>query len=378
MTASKRVDMPIPISRLVETMERIAPTRLAQEWDNVGLLAGDPRARLRRVLLCIDLAPAVVEEAISEKVDLVLAYHPPIFKPISRLRADAWGAESQVFQCIAHGISIYATHTALDAADGGTNDVIALLCGAEEVEPLVHGEALAQASVKLVVFVPPKNADRVAEAMFAAGSGRIGDYSHCSFRIPGKGTFLGSQTTNPARGKRGRRETVDELRLETIVPRPSLPAVVHALIKTHPYEEPAFDLYPLLERPVGGIGRIGRLRRAVPLATLAGKLKKAVHAPSVQRVGPEDRPIDRVVIVVGAAGRLPLAAPLTPNHAIITGEIRHHDALTIERIGCTAIALGHWSSERPVLDSLAVRLRQALPTVQMAVSQADREPFRPV
>ena len=123
---------------ICSVMESIAPTALAQDWDNVGLLAGDPTAGVRRVLLCIDLTPPVVEEAIAEKVQFVMAYHPPIFKPAASLRADSSGTDAAVFRCIERGIALYSTHTALDAADLGTNDAIAKLCGLKKNEPLEY------------------------------------------------------------------------------------------------------------------------------------------------------------------------------------------------------------------------------------------------
>lgn len=356
-------------------MEVIAPTGLAQSWDNVGLIAGDPGATVRRVMACIDLTPAVVDEGVRKKIDLILAYHPPIFQPITSLRADSGDMDAVVFRCIQHGMAIYATHTALDAADGGTNDVIASLCGIAETQPIEHVDNPGVAEFKVATFVPAAQVDRIAQAMFAAGAGRIGDYEQCSFRTSGEGTFVGGASTNPTVGRRGRLERVDEIRLETIVPAPALAAVVSAMIAANPYEEPAFDIYPLKARPVRGMGRIGKLPRNTTLSTLAKKLKKSVGTSGIQIVGRPTHAIDRAVIVAGAAGSLPFRIPLRKRDVIITGEIRHHDALSIERMGCTAIALGHWTSERPVLAPLAKRIRAALGGIDVELSRSDREPF---
>ena len=361
-----------------DAMEAIAPTGLAQSWDNVGLLAGDLSASIRRVLLCIDLTVDVVDEAIRGKVDLILAYHPPIFKPIAALRVPSTGTDEAVFRCIRQGIAIYATHTALDAADGGTNDVLARLCGIRKTEPLEYVDDPGESEVKVVVFVPGDHVEDVADAMFAAGAGHIGDYNRCSYRTAGQGTFFGTETTSPTIGKRGRMEYVDEVRLESIVESQALPAVVSAIRRSHPYEEPAFDVYPLKPRPVRGIGRCGRLTRPTPLGKLARKLKRATQSASVQVVGPLDRAVNRAIIVVGAAGSKPFSSALASQDVIVTGEIRHHDALTIQRLGCTAIALGHWASERPVLEPLARRFEAALPGITAQVSDADRDPFQPV
>jgi len=158
----------------------------------------------------------------------------------------------------------------------------------------------------------------------------------------------------------------------------SLPAVVSAMIEAHSYEEPAFDIYPLRPKPVRGIGRVGMLPAPIALSTLARKLKRATHATCVQFVGEAEHAVDRAIIVVGAAGSLPFRLMLTPHDVIVTGEIRHHDALTILRVGCTAIALGHWASERPTLPVLAKRIPDLLPTVTVKVSDADGDPFRAI
>lgn len=378
MSVRKQAAATPRVADLITAMERIAPADLAQDWDNVGLIAGDPAAYLRRAMLCIDLTRAVADEGLRQRVDLILAYHPPVFKAISRVRADSTGTDAIVFHCVRHGISIYSPHTALDAAEGGTNDAIANLCDAVDVRPLAWQDPADPTSFKLAVFLPASHMESLAGAMFEAGAGQIGDYSHCSFRVAGKGTFLGGESTDPTIGKRGNLEKVDEIRVETVVPRAALPAVVRAMLDVHPYEEPAFDLYPLTAPPRVGIGRVAQLPRPVALASLARKLRKATQAPCVQIVGPADRVVDRAVIVVGAAGSLPFSTSLTPQTVVITGEIRHHDALTIERIDATAVALGHFSSERPALAPLAHRLRDALPRTKILISEADREPFRPV
>ncbi|MFQ5414795.1 MAG: Nif3-like dinuclear metal center hexameric protein [Phycisphaerae bacterium] len=381
------------VADVCAALDAIAPPGLAQSWDNVGLLAGDAAARARCVLCCIDLTHAVVAEAVAAHADVVMAYHPPIFRPIPRVTAD-----DAVFGCIAGGIAVYSMHTALDAADGGTNDVIASMCGLRTTEPIEYVDEPGDAARKIVTFVPGDAADRVAGAMADAGAGRIGHYSHCSFRSPGLGTFLGDATTRPAVGVRGRLEAVDEVRLEMVVSAGDVPGVVSALRRTHPYEEPAFDVYPLSGRPVHGIGRVGAVPGATTLGRLARRLKRAVRDAivwdggagggdgdggrrrlgAVQIVGPADARIERAVIVVGSAGRLPFRVGLTSGDVVITGEIRHHDALAIRRCGAAAIALGHWASERPALARVASRLAEACPGISVRVSVRDADPFRVV
>ena len=359
-------------------LDEIAPPALAQSWDNVGLILGDPAAIVRRVLLCIDLTPKVVQEAIRGKFDFAVAYHPSIFKPIQRLRADSAQTDASVFQCARAGIAIYSPHTALDAADGGTNDVLAAIAGVRDPRPLEYADTPGAPRCKLVAFVPAADVDRVADALFDAGAGRIGEYEKCSYRVSGRGTFFGGPSTKPTRGVRGRIENVDEVRLETVVPSDRIPHAIAALRIAHPYEEPAFDLYPLKPEPTDGIGRVGPLEKPTSLGALARRMKRATAAKRVQLVGDPRKRIDRAVIVAGAAGSLPFRAALAPSDVVITGEIRHHDALAIQRSGAAAIALGHWASERPVLNPLAEALRARIRSIRVVVSTADADPFEPL
>jgi dinuclear metal center YbgI/SA1388 family protein len=356
-------------------LERMAPPALAQPWDNVGLLAGDPAAPARLALLCIDLTSAVADEAERRHANLVVAYHPPLFKPVTRLTAAGPGTEAVVFRCIARGIAVHSPHTALDAAEGGTNDVLARLCELRDPAPLEWIDPPGGPDCKVVVFVPPAEADDVAEAMFAAGAGRIGQYSKCSFRFPGQGTFLGSDETNPAVGQAGRFERVEELRLEAVAPESAVPAVRRAVQAAHSYEEPAIDVYPLKRPPAAGMGRQGRLEPPVALGVLADRLKRALNANTVQVVGDVQTVVRRAICLVGAAGNSVFQAGLGPGDVVVTGEIRHHDALAIRRHGACAVALNHWTSERPALQGLADRLAAAVPGLRAELSQADVEPF---
>jgi putative NIF3 family GTP cyclohydrolase 1 type 2 len=279
-----------------------------------------------------------------------------------------------VWDAIRAGIAIYSPHTALDAADGGTNDVLAELAGVKVDGPFEWVEP-AESRCKVVVFVPPAEVDKVADAMFAAGAGRIGEYSKCSYRHSGTGTFLGGEASNPSVGQRGRYETVNEVRLETIVPAACVPAVIAAMRGAHSYEEPAFDVYPLKGEPARGIGRVGSLARATTLASLARTLKKRLSLGAVEIVGDGGRAVQRAALCVGSAGRMPLErAAAAACDVVITGELRHHDALAFRAAGLSAVLLGHWASERPALDALASRIRAAFTGLTVTVSAADRAP----
>ncbi len=367
------------VGALCEAMEKIAPCWAAAEWDNVGLLAGSRAWPARRILLTIDLTAAVLDEAIGGRYDAIVAYHPPIFRPIKRMIAERGEPDGLAAAALALRVAVYSPHTALDAAPGGTNDALAELAGLTETIPFEAAAAPAR-ECKLVTFVPQEQLERVAEAVFAAGAGRIGAYEKCSFRIRGEGTFFGTESTDPVVGRKGRLERVEETRLEVVLPRALIADVTAALRRAHPYEEPAFDLYPLASAPDGrvGQGRIGRFEKAVSVGALARTLWRKTRAANVVVVGKASQRMRRGLVCAGAAGSLPFEMPGEPCGAgdvVIPGEIRHHDALRYQRCGAAAVALGHWASERPVLTPLAIRLRKVMPKTAFVVSRMDRDPF---
>ncbi len=377
------------LRELCERLEQIAPPRLATDWDNVGLLVGDASAQVRRALLTVDLTDAVLAEAIEafgrdapESDDstipggVVICYHPPIFQPLRRLREDDAGPGGRVHRAIRHGIALYALHTALDAAAGGTNDVLADILGIADARPLTP--ATTEGGYKLVTFVPGESADAVADALFDAGAGRIGDYRKCSFRLAGTGTFQGGEQTRPAIGQPGRFARAEEVRLEVVVPRGSGARVMGALRRAHPYEEVAIDLYPLtgLDERIGA-GRIGRLESPAPLPELIERIKRGLGVPGVWLAKPQAEGDIRVAAcAAGSCGGLYRDAIAAGAQLYLTGELRHHDALAASEAGLHVVAVGHSNSERPALRMLAERLRTLCPELSVSLSERDADPFR--
>lgn len=356
------------------SLDAWAPFAHAAEWDNVGLLAGRPEWLVRRVLLTIDLTDAVAHEALRRGANLVVAYHPPIFKPIRGVTPTTPGPTSLLPDLLAARVAIVALHTAVDAAVGGTNDVLLDAFDVVERRPL---EAVVNevGSYKLVVFVPPGEVETLRKALSAAGAGVIGHYAECGFELPGRGTFRGDETTSPTVGRRGVLEHVEETRLEMVVPRARLADVVRALYATHSYEEPAFDLYPVHEvagRAAVGLGRVGLLRRPTRGPALLTRLARRVDLSGAAVVGNLNRPFRAVTAAAGAFGVEHFRDPAA---LVLTGEFKHHDALALQRRGVTAIHLGHHASERPVLDTVAAHLRARHRTLKVELARRDRSPF---
>jgi dinuclear metal center YbgI/SA1388 family protein len=355
---------------LIAAMERIAPTRLAESWDNVGLLVGDPAQMINCVLLTIDYTEAVAREGEAANCDVVIAYHPPIFTPLKRI--DAHGL---IHDAIRRGVAIYSPHTALDAVDGGTNDVLCDVLGLTMREPL-RLATHAATQYKLVTFVPAEQVERVSDALFVAGAGMIGRYSSCSFRGEGTGTFFGEAGSNPAIGQSGRLEQAAEVRIETVVPIHKTAQVIRALRAAHPYEEPAFDLNQLAAPPEGtGQGRIGTFDEPVERDALIERIKRGLSLDQLLIAGPMKGTVRRAAVCAGACGEMLSDAIRAKADLYLTGEMRHHDALRAAAAGVTVVCTLHSHSERITLARLKPRLEQALPGLSFLLSQADRDPF---
>jgi dinuclear metal center YbgI/SA1388 family protein len=357
------------LSTIVSALEQIAPPGQAESWDNVGLLAGDPGQDVSRILLTIDYTSEVAEEGRHNGCDLVIAYHPPIFHPLKRVAAG-----SLVFDAIRRGVAIYSPHTALDVADGGTNDMLADVLGLTDRQALRGAEAKA-AEYKLVVFVPIEAVDKVSRAVFDAGAGRIGNYTSCSFRASGTGTFFGETGSEPSVGQAGKLEKVDEIRLETVVPISRVGAVIQALRENHPYEEPAFDLNVLAPAPnKRGQGKIGSMP-PTSRAGLFARIKQELEIEHLLVAGPTEGTITRAAACAGSCGEFLDHAISLKAELYLTGEIRHHDAGKAAATGMTVVCTLHSNSERAVLKRLAKKLEQVVGMPAIRISSADRDPF---
>ena len=368
----------------------LAPLDLAEDGDNVGLLLGDRSGRVAKVMLCIDLTEPVLAEAIAQRAQMVVAYHPVIYRPVGRVTAQD---SPVVHRAIRARLAVYCPHTALDAAPGGADDVLADVLGLVDrraLRPIRRG-----GDCKLVVFTPPEALHRVSRAAFDAGAGRIGHYYDCAFFTHGVGTFCGGPGTHPTVGRAGRFEAVEELRLEVLAPRERLVEVLSAIRAAHPYEQPAIDAYPLTDLPEGcGSGRVGRLPAPQTVAALVRRIKRAVGVSRVLLVSPHGASrragsggaskrsgdgqgmlVSTAAVGAGAWGSRYESALSAGATFLLTGEMRHHHALDAAARGLTVVCVGHSNSERLALVSLARRLRKRLPRLAITRSGQDADPF---
>lgn len=370
---------------IVDALERIAPLRYAEPWDNVGLLIGSPSAKFSGpFLLTVDLTERILAEAVSLRCSGVIAYHPPIWDPLKRI-TDATNKERIVLKAIHAHLAVYSPHTALDAAPAGLTD---WLCeGISGTQGRIAGDcrALVPANppadqVKIVTFVPESAADGVRNALASAGAGHIGTYSLCSFAAPGTGTFLGAAGTSPAVGEAERLERVPEMRLEMICPRAATAIAIATLRRFHPYEAPAIDIIDLIPQPerAAGAGRRLVLDEPATLRVLAARLKQSLAIDHVEIAAPTqtglDQPVTHVGVCAGSGGKLAATAHANGCEVFVTGEMDHHLTLAAVARGMAVILAGHTNTERGFLPRLAERLAAAVPEAKFLVSRVDASP----
>ncbi len=363
------------LEQIRQAVEAIAPLKLAQDWDNVGFLIGDPTRDIQRILITIDTTRAVVAEAKRFKADLILAYHPAIWDGLKRITAD--GATAPIYELIQADIGVFSVHTALDTAAGGINDALAAILSLESAKPIGdYVENPAGPQYKVITFIPHEAVNQVAEALYAAGAGAIGQYSHCGFMAEGVGTFLPLDGANPAIGQRGTLERVEEIRLETVVAADKTAAVIAALRTAHPYETPAFDVFRHhdLENKLG-LGRLGTLKKPTSLETIVENIKTTTGAKAIGLIGPAKRTVRTAAVCAGSCGKILDRVIAEGCDLYLTGELKHHQALAAQEAGLTCICLSHTVSERFALKKLAKALQKQLKTVTIRISQKDADPF---
>ncbi|MGB3682441.1 MAG: Nif3-like dinuclear metal center hexameric protein [Rubrobacteraceae bacterium] len=353
---------------MAEAVERLAPGSLAEDWDNCGLQVGDPGAEVSRVLVALTPLPEVFDEAEACGADFLLFHHPLIFRAIQSLDVASYPGDL-LARAVRGGRAVYAAHTNYDAAPGGVSVALAETLGLSGPLEVVSPRGSLS---KLVVFVPQDHVEDVSRALDVAGAGVIGDYTQCTFRTPGTGTFLPGESSDPYLGEKGRLEKAPEIRLETIVPAHLAHQAATAATKAHPYEETALDVYPVEGRPEGcGYGRIGTLPQPLRPEELCGRVTDLLGFPARLVADPSPgRRIERVAVLGGSGGSfIPEVAGRAD--AYVTGDLDYHDALLAESLGLTAIDAGHAATELPSLEPLARRLSK-LVDVPVEVSEVRR------
>lgn len=325
--------------QVIELFESFSPKHLAMEGDKIGLQIGTLNKPVHKVMITLDVLETVVDEAIEKHVDLIIAHHPPIFRPLQQIQTDQ-PAGRIVEKCIKHDIAVYAAHTNLDITEGGVNDLLADALGLQNTEVLVPTGA--EELNKLVVYVPKTHYEAVHQAISEAGAGEIGLYSGCAFFTEGIGTFTPSEQANPYIGSQGTAERVNEVKIETIFPAKLQKKVVQAVLRAHPYEEVAYDIYKLKQKGKEyGLGKIGKLPREMTLKEFAHHVKEALDVEGLRVVGDLHDMVKKVAVLGGDGNKYISNAKFKGADVYVTGDLYFHVAHDAMMMGLNVIDPGH-------------------------------------
>lgn len=364
---------------VIQVFEQFSPKHLAVDGDRerIGLQVGTLNKPVKKIMVVLDVLEEVVDDAISNDVDLIIAHHPPIFRPLKTVQTDTPSGRI-IEKCILHNIAIYAAHTNLDVAVGGVNDLLANALGLTNIELLAptYEEKLK----KLAVYVPRESADEVRDALGSAGAGYIGNYSHCTYNTPGTGTFLPHQGTNPHIGEVGKLEVVDEIKIETVFPSSLQKKVITAMLNVHPYEEVAFDIYPLEnEGNVLGLGRVGYLDQEMTLEQFALHVKDKLEVNGLRVVGSLSDKVKKVAVLGGDGNKYVSHAKRVGADVYVTGDMYYHVAHDAMMMGLNIVDPGHNVEKvmkKGVANILTERFKEKKYEVTVITSELNTDPFQ--
>lgn len=368
--------MSVRLSDVIAALDEAYPPQLARSWDSVGLVCGDPGDLLESVTIAVDATPAVVDEV--PDTGLLLAHHPLLLRGVDTV-ATSTPKGALVHRLIRTGRSLFTAHTNADSANPGVSDALAQALNLS-VEAVLEPCCPTGDLDKWVIYVPRENAAAVQAAVFDAGAGHIGDYSHCSWSVSGIGQFLPHDGANPAIGSVGAVERVEEDRFEVVAPARARAAVFAAMRAAHPYEEPAFDIFALVPPPGDtGLGRIGTLAQPEPLRAFVARVSTALPRTSwgVRAAGDPDRVVSRVAVCGGAGDSLLSVVARADVQAYVTADLRHHPADEHRRASEVAlIDVAHWASEFPWCGQAAELLRSRFgAALEVRVSTTRTDPW---
>lgn len=365
------------VSDIIKIVNEIAPEHLAMKEDKVGLQVGGKDASVNHVLVTLDVNESVLQEAIDINAQLIVSHHPVIFDEL-KVVVDSELVGRIIKKAIKNDINIYVVHTNLDKVIGGVSDVLAETLGLMNIE-ILFSDDIKSDFYKLVVFVPPKNIDEVSDAICKAGAGVIGDYDYCTFKTNGTGTFRAGENTNPAIGEVGKYNQVEEYRLETLVEKGKIESVVSAMLKAHPYEEVAYDIYKVKEFPRAGLGRIGNLKEETLLTDCIKEWSLKLGNKNLKVSSGLNRKVKRVAVCGGSGGDLISTAKSKGADMFVSGDIKYHTALSAVSMGIVVVDAGHNFTERLVLPKLAkeieLKCKELNLEVKISTSIVDTNPW---
>lgn len=357
------------INEVIQLLEQWAPPVYQESYDNSGLLVGNPQAEVQKALITLDCTETVVDEAIREGCNIIIAHHPILFSGIKRLTGKNY-VERTLMKAIKNDIAIYAIHTNLDNISSGVNAMMAAKLGLTKTQILLPKKQVLR---KLITYIPTANFGQVSQAVFNAGAGHIGNYSHCGFSVRGQGSFKGNEISQPAIGKPQQLELIEEMRFETIYPVYLEASVLSALKMSHPYEEVAYDIFSLEnENPLVGSGLIGELEKQMDLEAFLAFVKEQFHLKTLKYSSFSDK-IKRVALCGGSGSFLRVNAMAAKADAYITSDIKYHEWFDAEgKIGL--IDIGHYESEQYTKELILNYLKKKALSLPTQISMVNTNP----
>ena len=359
------------LKEITSYIESFAPLAYQEDYDNAGLIVGNPDQEIKGILITLDVVEEVVDEAIEKGLNLILANHPIVFSGLKKITGKNY-IERVVIKAIKNDIAIYASHTNLDSVWGGVNSRIADKLNLQNQRIL---SPVTNELMKLVYFVPVDYAEKTKSAVFDAGAGQIGDYDLVSFNIEGKGSFRAGENANPFVGDKGKVHIEDEIRVEVILPKYLKNRVVDALIKNHPYEEVAYDLYPLDNRfDRVGLGVIGELDTEAEEMQFLNTLKETFSAKGIRYTNLLNKPIKKVAVCGGSGSFLLKTAMAQNADVFVTGDFKYHQFFDAENRILIA-DIGHFESEQVTKELFYELLTKKFPKFAIRLTETNSNPI---
>ncbi len=358
------------VAQIAAGLEKLAPLPFAEDFDNVGLLVGDPGMEVTGVLVTLDTLETVLDEALNKKCNLVVSFHPILFQGIKRLTGATY-VERVVARAIEHRIAIYSMHTALDNVREGVSRKLGEVLGLRRMHTLVPKKGQIK---KLVTYVPEASREGLLERLFQAGAGQLGNYTHCSFTNPGTGSYLPGEQAQPAVGQQGKLSREPEQQLHITFTADREKAVLRALLENHPYEEVAYEISTLENAYQHlGMGMVGDLDQPMEAKAFLQQLRDRLHTPCIRHSPLTEKPVRRVAVLGGSGAFAIGAARAAMADFLVTADLKYHQFYQAE--GQLVIAdVGHYESEQFTKNLLADYLSEKFPNFAIHLSETQTNP----
>jgi dinuclear metal center YbgI/SA1388 family protein len=352
-------------------LDQEIPLSFQESYDNSGLQLGDPDQQVNSALLTLDVTESVLQEAIQTHTPLIISHHPLIFRDLKKIAGKS-STERIISRCIKNDIAVYSAHTNLDISHHGVSRKIAEELGLEQIRVLVP---LENRLVKLVTFVPESHIDKVRDAIFDAGAGSVGNYDRCGFVVPGTGSFRGDENTDPFVGEKGKVNFEKEIRFETVLFSHMKERVVQAMLDAHPYEEVAYDIYPLQNRNIdSGLGCTGTFKEGMNETSFLRLVSDVLGASGLRYSALTGKMVKKVAMCGGSGSSLLRDAVSSGADAFITADVKYHSFFEPDG-KLLLVDAGHYETEKYAIEILKELIFKKFPKFALRISETNSNPI---